>query len=47
MSEDERVKRASELIGVIKEIVGPKPQPPPLRYDPGPTEEEPEPGGIG
>lgn len=45
MSEQERIRKAMELIGVIKEITGPKPEPPPLRYDPG--TEEPEPVGIG
>jgi hypothetical protein len=46
MSEDQRIAKALELIGIVREITGPRPQPPPLRYDPG-TEEEPEPGGIG
>jgi hypothetical protein len=47
MSEEERVKRALELIGVIREITGPRPKPPALRYDPGTEEAEPEPSGIG
>lgn len=46
MSEDQRVAKALELIGVIKEITGPRPKPPPIVYQP---EEEPDekPGGIG
>ena len=47
MSEDERVKRALELIGIVREITGPRPKPPALRYDPGTEEPEPKPGEIG
>jgi hypothetical protein len=46
MTEDQRVAKALELIGVIKELAGPKPTPPPLVYVPE-EEPEPEPSGIG
>ena len=47
ISEEERIRRALELIGIAREITGPKPEPPALRYDPGTEEAEPEPTGIG
>jgi hypothetical protein len=46
MSEDERLEKARELLGMIREITGPRPTPGPLIYEPeeGPDEE---PSGIG
>jgi hypothetical protein len=46
MTEEERMAKARELLGMIREITGPRPQPTPIRYEPeeGPDEE---PSGIG
>ena len=45
MSQEERIRKAMELIGIVKELAGPRPEPPKLRYDP--RTEEVEPSGIG
>jgi hypothetical protein len=46
MTEEERMQKARELLGMIREITGPRPQPTLLVYEPeeGPDEE---PSGIG
>jgi hypothetical protein len=47
LSEDERRRRADELISMIAEIRNPPQGPPPLVYRWEEAPEEPEPGGIG
>ena len=47
LSEDERRRKADELIAMIRELKEPPMQPPPLVYRPEEAPEEPEPVGIG
>jgi hypothetical protein len=47
LSEDERRRRADELISMIRELREPPPSPPPLIYRWEEAPEEAEPGGIG
>jgi hypothetical protein len=47
LSEDERRRKAEELIQMIRELKEPPMQPPPLVYRAEEPHEEPEPGGIG
>ena len=47
LTEDERRRRAEELIGMIQELREPPPSPPPLVYRWEEAPEEAEPGGIG
>ena len=47
LSEDERRRRADELISMIRELREPPPSPPPLVYRWEEAPEEAEPGGIG
>jgi hypothetical protein len=47
LSEDERRRKADELIQIIRELREPPTQPPPLVYRPEETPDEREPSGIG
>jgi len=47
LSEDERKRKADELITMIRELKEPPMQPPPLVYRPEEAPDEPEPVGIG
>ena len=45
---EERLRKAAELLDLVKAITGPRPQPPALEYRPEePEDEEPPSGGIG
>jgi hypothetical protein len=47
LSEDERKRKADELIAMIRELREPPMQPPPLVYRPEEAPEEPKLGGLG
>ena len=47
MTEAERLKKAHELVGLIREIQKGPELPPPLEYRPEEPDEEPQPSGIG
>ena len=45
---EERMRKAAELLDLVRAIAGPRPTPPPLEYRPEePEDEEPPSGGIG
>ena len=45
---EERMRKAAELLDLVRAITGPRPQPPPIVYRPEEPEDEPVPsGGIG
>ena len=47
LTEEERRRKAEELIAMIRELKEPPMQPPPLVYRPEEAPDEPEPGGFG